>query len=378
MKFKVNVTLPGSLARTGVLTLPHGSVQTPVFMPVGTQGIVKTLAPWEMEDLGAEIILGNTYHLHVRPGEELIAKMGGLHQWSKWSRPILTDSGGYQAYSLGETRGSTAKTSDDGVRFASHLDGKKLHFTAENVLDIQAKIGSDIAMVLDDCPPIEATKERVEAAVNRTTDWAKRSIDYWQKKGMGDSAAGVGRALFGIVQGGIHNDLRQRSLQEIQALPFDGIAVGGVAIESEGKEKINIAVEAVAAELDKNRPHYLMGVGEPEDLIRMVNLGIDMFDCVIPTRFARHGSFWIKDNFQRLSITTSAFAADQSPLDRDCTCRICQTFSRSYLRHLFMANEMFALRALSYHNLHFILRLMKEIRLAIADGSFTKKYQSYF
>lgn len=373
MKFQVEKILTDSLARTGKLELPHGNVATPVFMPVGTQGIVKTLAPWEIEELGAEIILGNTYHLHLRPGEEVIANMGGLHQWSKWPKPILTDSGGYQAYSLGETRGSTAETTDDGVSFASHLDGQKLHFTPENVLDIQAKLGSDIAMVLDDCPPIEATKDRVAQAVWRTTNWAKRSIYYWQQQKMGEE----GRALFGIVQGGIHDDLRQQSLEEIQALPFDGIAVGGVAIESEGKDKINLAVASVAAKLDKTRPHYLMGVGEPEDLIRMVHLGMDMFDCVIPTRFARHGSFWAGDKFQRLSITSSSFAADPSPLDPKCSCRICQTFSRSYLRHLFMSNEMFALRALSYHNLHFILRLMDDIRISIEAETFTQKYREH-
>ena len=403
MKFEVLSQLPNSLARTGILTTSHGQIQTPVFMPVGTAGIVKTLAPWEMEELGAEIILGNTYHLHVRPGEELINKLGGLHDWSRWTKPILTDSGGYQAYSLGETRGKAAppatpiaaglpggraKTTDDGVEFLSHLDGRKLKFTPENVLDIQNNLGSDIAMVLDDCPPIaqlsedgrtviEATKERVAAAVNRTTDWARRSVDHWHKKKMGDPTAGGGNALFGIIQGGLHEDLRAQSLADIQALPFDGIAVGGVAIESEGKDLMNQAVDAVASKLDPSRPHYLMGVGEPEDLIRMVDKGMDMFDCVIPTRYARHGSFWLTKNFQRLSISLSKFTADNGPLDPDCQCRICQTFSRSYLRHLFMSNEMFIFRALSYHNLHLILNLMKEIRQSINDETFKKRFRDY-
>lgn len=373
MKFTVHKSLPDSLARLGTLETPHGVIQTPVFMPVGTQGIVKTLAPWELDELGTEIILGNTYHLHLRPGDKLIKKMGGLHKWIHWSKPILTDSGGYQAYSLGVTRGQTAKTTDDGVRFASHVDGKKLFFTPENVLDIQANLGNDIAMVLDDCPPIEATAERSKDAIDRTARWAERSVDYWNKKKMGKD----GRALFGIVQGGLFEEHRQESLAAIQALPFDGIAVGGVAIASEGKDKINKAVEFVAKDLDKTRPHYLMGVGEPEDLIRMIHLGIDMFDCVIPTRLARHGSFWVKDGYQRLTITASRFQADSAPLDPDCRCRICQTFSRSYLRHLYMTNETFALRALSYHNLFFILELIKEIRVAISDGSFTKKYRQF-
>lgn len=377
MNFQVKKTLSDSLARTGQLTLPHGQVQTPVFMPVGTQGIVKTMAPWEMEELGAEIILGNTYHLHIRPGEKLIKKMGGLNKWSNWPKPILTDSGGYQAYSLGETRGQTAKTTDEGVKFSSHLDGEKLFFTPENVLDIQADLGSDILMVLDDCPPIEATKERVAAAVERTGEWAKKSIEHWEKLQRVPRDYSARPLIFGIVQGGLHEDLREKSLEQIQALPFDGIAVGGVAIESEGKDLMNKAVDTVAAKLDKTRPHYLMGVGEPVDLIRMIHRGIDMFDCVIPTRYARHGSFWVTKDFQRLSIDLSAFTDDPRPLDPDCHCKICQNFSRSYLRHLFSSGEMFALRALSYHNLYLLLNLVKEIRASIEDGTFTKRYAEY-
>lgn len=373
MTFVVKKTLKNSLARTGEVTTPHGKFSTPVFMPVGTQGVVKAMSFWEMEELEAEIILGNTYHLHLRPGEKLIKKMGGLHKWSKWQHPILTDSGGYQAYSLGETRGAMAKTTDEGVNFASHLDGKKLQFTPEKVIDIQNDLGSDIMMVLDDCPPIEATKERVEQAVTRTTSWAKRSVEYWQKiKPKKDSPL-----MFGIIQGGIHEDLRKKSLDEIQALPFDGIAVGGVAIESEGKDKIDKAVEFVCENLDKNRPHYLMGVGEPEDLIRMIDKGIDMFDCVIPTRYARHGSFWINKDFKRLSITLSEFTDDERPLDPDCGCKICQNFSRSYLKHLYMSNEIFALRALSYHNLYLLINLIKEVRQSIEDSTFSKKYRKY-
>ncbi|HUD20656.1 MAG TPA: tRNA guanosine(34) transglycosylase Tgt [Candidatus Saccharimonadales bacterium] len=377
MQFQVKKTLPDSLARTGRLVLPHGEVQTPVFMPVGTRGIVKTLAPWEMEELGAEIILGNTYHLHIRPGEKLIKKMGGLNKWSNWNKPILTDSGGYQAYSLGETRGQTAKTTDEGVKFSSHLDGEKLFFTPENVLDIQADLGSDISMVLDDCPPIEATKERVAAAVERTGEWAKKSTEHWSEIQLVPERPAPRPLIFGIIQGGLHEDLRAKSLEQIQSLPFDGIAVGGVAIESEGKDLINKAVDTVASKLDKTRPHYLMGVGEPVDLIRMIHRGIDMFDCVIPTRYARHGSFWVTKDFKRLSIDLSEFTDDSRPLDPDCQCKICQNFSRSYLRHLFSSGEMFALRALSYHNLYLLLNLVKEIRASIEDDSFTNKYASF-
>ncbi|HSX42102.1 MAG TPA: tRNA guanosine(34) transglycosylase Tgt [Candidatus Saccharimonadales bacterium] len=372
MKFNIKSILKGSLARTGILELPHGTVQTPAFMPVGTQGIVKTLAPWEMEELGAEIILGNTYHLHLRPGEDLIAEAGGLNEWSEWSRPILTDSGGYQAYSLGETRAKSAKTTNDGVKFYSPYDGSAHFFTPESVLDIQAKIGSDIVMPLDDCPPIEATEKRVESAVIRTGEWAKRSIDHWQKEGRGKSE----KMLFGIIQGGLYENLRLRSMNEIQALPFDGIAVGGVAIASEGKDKINKAVDYVAKGLDPLRPHYLMGVGYPEDLIRAVHQGFDMFDCVLPTRLARHGSFWTTKLTQH-DLKNAQYRTDSAPLDPDCHCKICQNFSKSYLRHLLISQETFALRALSYHNLSVVLNLMKNIRASIEDGSFLKRYQKY-
>jgi len=370
MKFTIKKTLENSLARTGELETVHGKIQTPVFMPVGTYGAVRGVMPWELESLGTEIILGNTYHLHLRPGEDLIAKHGGLQKWSRWNKPILTDSGGYQAYSLGATRLNSAKTTDSGVSFQSHIDGQKLQFTPENVLDIQEKLGSDIAMVLDDCPPIEASKERVAEAVERTTAWAKQSIEHAKKLKNPP-------AFFGIIQGGLHQDLREKSAKEIQELPFDGIAVGGVAIESEGKDLMNKAVDYVADLLDKDRPHYLMGVGEPVDLIRMVDKGIDMFDCVIPTRYARHGSFWLTKDFSRQNIDAAKYTDDETPLDPDCLCQTCQTFSRSYLRHLYQANEINAARALSIHNLHILLNLMREIRQAIGDGSFKEKYAQF-
>lgn len=341
-------------------------------MPIATAGAVKTLAPWELRDLGAKIILGNSYHLHLRPGEDLIANQGGLASWSSWNGPTLTDSGGYQAYSLSCSTKALAKISDEGVRFRSHLDGRMLFFGSELVLRIQAKLNSDIAMVLDDCPPIEATLSRVETAVKRTTVWAKQSVKYWRDQGMGER----GRGLFGIIQGGLLADLRRRSLEEIQALPFDGLAIGGVAIASEGKEKINRAVDLIADNLDPDRPHYLMGVGEPADLIRMIGRGMDMFDCVLPTRLARHGAFWNLD-WQRLNLRRREFQNDPQPLDQRCSCRVCQTFSRAYLRHLYMSGETLAGRAVSYHNLAIIFCLIKEIRDSITAQTFRERFRSF-
>lgn len=370
MKFSVTHKDTKSRARAGVLEAPHGNVQTPVFMPVATAGAIKTLAPWEVHELGAEIILGNTYHLHLRPGEELIGKRGGYSQWIQWNGPVLTDSGGYQAYSLGATRAKTAKTTNDGVRFYSHIDGSRHEFTPENVLDIQAQLGSDIVMPLDDCPPIEATHKRVESAVIRTREWAERSLKHWQKRNYGQDGA----ALFGIIQGGLFGDLRRQSTTDIQSLPFDGIAVGGVAIASEGKEKINTAVEYVAAELDPARPHYLMGVGYLDDIIRMVAQGFDMFDCVLPTRLARHGVFWTT-NLGQHNIMSAKFRTDATPLDPECQCRICQTFTREYLRHLYATGETLAGRAITYHNLSVTLRLMERIRASLAAGTFFEEYK---
>ena len=373
MKFIVEKTLTDSLARTGEIKTPHGKIKTPVFMPVGTYGAVRSVMPDELVELGAEIILGNTYHLHLRPGEGLIAKHDGLGRWSNWNKPILTDSGGYQAYSLGSTKLKTAKTTDTGVSFSSHIDGKKLEFTPESVIEIQSKLGSDIVMVLDDCPPIGASKARVSQAVDRSTLWAKKSIEYWQKNNLGKQ----GNALFGIIQGGLYKDLRERSAKEIQELPFDGIAVGGVAIESEGKDLMNKAVDYVAPLLDKARPHYLMGVGEPVDLIRMVHKGMDMFDCVIPTRYARHGSFWLSRDFARYNIEAAKFRDDGQPLDPDCRCQMCKLYSRSYIRHLYQVNEINAVRIMSYHNLHILFELMRQSRISIQEGSFTTRYKKH-
>jgi len=372
MKFDITNTAKGSLARIGKLETPHGDIETPVFMPVATSGAVKTLAPWELKELGSQIILGNTYHLHIRPGENLINEFGGIHEWMNWDAPVLTDSGGYQAFSLGATKGKLAKISEDDVRFCSHIDGAKLIFTPEKVIDIQNKLNSDIVMVLDDCAPYPATDKRLFKAVKRTGEWAKKSIDYWQKEGIGES----GKGLFGIIQGGMNEELRKQSAKDINDLPFDGIAIGGVSV-GEGKENMDKAVDYVKNDLDPKRPHYLMGVGEPDDLIRMVHKGIDMFDCVLATRLARHGAFWTKD-FKRLDIRKSAMASDKKPLDENCNCKTCQNFSRAYLRHLLLQKESLAMRALSYHNLSILFTLMEEIKGHINAGDFTDFYQEYF
>lgn len=369
MEFKLGVSAKNSLARTGTLKTPHGQVRTPVFMPVATQGAVKTLSPSELQNLGAEIILSNTYHLHLRPGEELIHKAGGLQKWMNWDGPILTDSGGYQAFSLGATRSKQAKTTDEGVRFYSHLDGQKLFFTPESVIDIQLKIGSDIVMVLDDCAPFPATEKRLKAAVERTGEWAQKSVEHWGKSEVGE------RGLFGIVQGGVSEELRTLSLKDIQAQPFSGVAIGGVSV-GEGKESMFKTVDFIARQLDPDRPHYLMGVGEPVDLIQMIHRGIDMFDCVLPTRLARHGAFWTT-NFQRENIRRANFATQNRPLDSNCLCATCQNYSASYLRHLIMTNETLGMRLLSIHNLHIIFDLIHQVRTAIESDSFVQRFGRY-
>lgn len=371
MKFTVKNTCTNSLARTGVLETPHGQIQTPVFMPIATQGAVKTLSVDELEGLETKIILGNTYHLHLRPNENLIKKMGGLHKWMRWPKSILTDSGGYQAFSLGSTRSQHAKTTYEGVRFFSHIDGKKIFFTPESVIDIQDKLGSDIVMVLDDCAPADANIMRSRDAINRTGRWAKRSIDYWQSKKLDRK----GRALFGIVQGGLFKEHRLESLETIQRLPFDGIAVGGVSV-GEGKTDMLKAVDYIAEKLDPSRPHYLMGVGEPVDLIRMIHRGMDMFDCVLPTRLARHGAFWTT-GFERKNIRNAKYARQNSPLDKKCGCETCKNYTASYLRHLLVTNESLGMRLLTIHNLWVIFDLIKRIRRSIEADSFTREFKRF-
>ena len=350
-------------ARRGVLNTPHGTIETPVFMPVGTQATVKSLRNEALEELGASIILGNTYHLYLRPGHELIRKLGGLHKFMSWNRAILTDSGGYQVFSLSELR----KITDDGVRFRSHLDGSEHLLTPEKAAEIQLTLGSDIAMVLDECIETPAPREKAGAALKRTTAWAKRARNYFHQ------CAGQNGELpqwqFGIVQGATFADLRRESAQQLLEIDFPGYAVGGLAVGEPHEVTCEMTAE-VTALLPKNKPRYLMGVGRPEQLADYVALGIDMMDCVLPTRAARHACIYTSEG--RVLIRNARYAEDQKPLDPNCSCSVCQRYSRAYLRHLFAAGELTAAILATHHNVHFYLDLMRQIREAIEFGNLVK------
>jgi len=349
-------------ARAGKISLAHGNVQTPVFMPVGTQGAVKGMTPRNLDDLDTQIILSNTYHLFLRPGCDIIKKAGGLHNFIGWDKPILTDSGGYQVYSLADLR----KLNDDGVVFRSHVDGTAFTFTPENVIEIQEGFGVDIMMQLDECPPADATKNKIEEAVDRSILWAKRSADKWSKNTSN---------LFAIVQGGLHDDLRQKSAEKLIALDLPGYALGGFSVGEE-MEKAYPVIDRTAALLPQNKPRYLMGVGFPEDLVKAVGSGIDMFDCVLPTRCARTGLCFYSEG--RLRIKNTRHKDDMTPIDPVCTCYTCQNFSRAYLRHLFMANEITAVVLMTIHNLHFYSNLCLQMRKAILNNTFKDFYTRFF
>lgn len=360
-KFKITAWDSFSLGRTGVFSTPRGSFQTPCFMPCGTKGAVKTLAPEELERLGCEIILSNTFHLMLRPGGSLIKKIGGLHKWISWSKPILTDSGGFQVYSLSKLR----KITDSGAVFQSPIDGAKHTLTPEKAVRLQEQIGADIIMAFDECPPATADYEEAKTAAKRTNDWAVRCLKAKKRKD---------QALFLIAQGAVYPDLRKESAKFISSLPAPGYAIGGVAV---GEEKSQMW-EAVAISepfLPKNKPRYLMGVGEPTDILKAVELGMDMFDCVLPTRLARHGAFWTPTG--RENIQKSKNVKNPLPLDKNCECYACRNFSRSYLRHLMMEKEMLGCRLLTIHNLHFLLNLMRQIRQKIASGDLKKFSQNF-
>jgi queuine tRNA-ribosyltransferase len=348
-------------ARRGRLTTPHGVVQTPFFLPVGTQASVKALTQEALEDLGAEIVLANTYHLYLRPGHELIRRLGGLHQFMSWPRAILTDSGGYQVFSLSELR----KITDEGVRFRSHLDGSEHLLTPERAAEIQLALGSDIAMVLDECIETPAPREQAETALKRTTTWARRARAYFQ-----ESAKKNGRSpqqwQFGIVQGATFPDLRRESARQLLELDFPGYAVGGLAVGEPSEVTCAMTAEVIAL-LPKNRPRYLMGVGRPEQIADYVALGIDMMDCVLPTRAARHACLYTSEG--RVLIKNSRYAEDQRPIDLNCSCSVCRRYTRAYLRHLFAAGEMTAAILATYHNVHFYLDIMRQIREAIEFGN---------
>jgi queuine tRNA-ribosyltransferase len=347
-----------SRARRGRLHTPHGTVETPVFMPVGTHGAVRSLSPDEILATGSGMILANTYHLYLRPGTAVIEATGGLHRFMGWSGPILTDSGGFQIFSLAERR----RITDDGVEFRSHLDGSSHLLTAETAIAIQRTLGSDVAMVLDECPPGTATRDEVLEAMRHTTRWARRCRDAWAE---GESAT---MALFGIIQGGTHADLRRRHAEEIVAMGFDGHAVGGVSV-GESRQEIWGVGELTGALLPEDKPRYMMGLGAPADLVRLIGHGFDMFDCVLPTRNARNGTLFTRQGV--LHIKNEAHTRDSRPLDEECACYACRRFSRAYLRHLFLSAEILGHRLNTIHNLHFYQDLMRGAREAITAGSYT-------
>lgn len=347
--------------RCGRLSTPHGVVETPFFLPVGTQASVKALTQEVLEELGVEIILANTYHLYLRPGHELVRRFGGLHRFMSWPRAILTDSGGYQVFSLSELR----KVTDEGVRFRSHLDGSEHLLTPEKVAEIQLALGSDIAMVLDECIETPAPRETAEAALQRTTAWARRARAYFQESAHRNGTP-VEQWQFGIVQGATFADLRRESARQLLDLDFPGYAVGGLAV-GEPHEVTCAMTAEVTALLPKDRPRYLMGVGRPEQIADYVALGIDMMDCVLPTRAARHACLYTSEG--RVLIKNSRYAEDQRPIDSNCSCSVCRRYSRAYLRHLFAAGEMTAAILATYHNVHFYLDIMRQIRESIALGN---------
>ncbi|KKQ74233.1 MAG: Queuine tRNA-ribosyltransferase [Berkelbacteria bacterium GW2011_GWB1_38_5] len=378
-KFKITKKSKKNLARSGVLILPHGKVETPVFMPCATRGSVKGISQAELKQLGYKIILSNTYHLYLRPGDEQIKNLGGLQKFINWKKPILTDSGGYQVFSLGknfrsysdeEKLSSLVNVKKDGAWFKSHLDGSKHFFSPEKVIDIQKNLGSDIMMVLDECTEFPASKKRAAESMEMTHLWAQKSIEYWQ------SFKNSYQALFGIIQGSTYKDLRKKSAEYISSLGFDGLAVGGVSV-GEGKRHMYQVMKWIGPLLPADKPHYLMGVGEPEDIIEAVKWGFDMFDCVLPSRLGRHGTVWVtsdwpldlargKNKFTKIDLRKTQFRKDKKIIMKGCGCEACkQGYSRAYISHLIREKEMLGMRLASIHNLWIISTLMDKIRKSI-------------
>jgi queuine tRNA-ribosyltransferase len=372
--FDFQVTHRSGAARAGCMRTAHGIVATPAFMPVGTRGAVKAVTGRDLRELGAEIILANTYHLYLRPGDDLIARRGGLHRFISWDRPILTDSGGYQVFSLSGMR----RLDDEGVRFKSHLDGSAHLLTPESAVDIQARLGSDIAMVLDECAPYPISIEGARASMERSLRWARRGRERFlalQRGGVdGVPIANPGQAQFGIVQGGVFRELREASALETQALGFEAYAIGGVSV-GEPADLVYQVVAETAPLLPADRPRYLMGVGMPDDLVECVARGIDLFDCVLPTRNARNGQLFTRRG--TLVIKHARYAEDDLPPDPDCACYTCANFSRAYLRHLFMAKEVTAATLNTLHNLYFYLDTLRRIREALVFGTFESYRQEF-
>ena len=347
IRYELIKTCKQSGARLGRLHTPHGVIETPIFMPVGTQATVKSMTPEELKEIGSQIILSNTYHLYMRPGHDLVKEAGGLHKFMNWDRPILTDSGGFQVFSLGPLR----KITEEGVHFRSHIDGSKHFISPEKAMEIQNALGSDIMMAFDECAPYPADREYVKNSLERTTRWLKRCKEAHKNT--------ENQALFGIIQGGMYKDLREQSAKEILELDLPGYAVGGLSV-GEPKELMYEVLDYTVPLMPENKPRYLMGVGSPDDLLEGVIRGIDMFDCVLPTRIARNGT--AMTSVGKVVVRNAKYARDFSPLDPNCDCYCCKNYTRAYIRHLVKANEILAARLITTHNLHFLLDLMKQVR----------------
>jgi len=368
MQFKLEATR--GKARAATITTAHSTIQTPVFMPVGTQATVKALDANDLLSMGAKIILGNTYHLYLRPGSKLIKKFGGLHGFSKFPNSFLTDSGGFQAFSLSDN----SKPDANGIMFKSHIDGSKHYFTPKSVLDTQYELGSDIMMILDDLVALPNTKERIKESIERTTKWAKEAIEYHkeqQAKGIG-----VDQNIFAIIQGGTDKEFREMSAKQLCALEdYDGYAIGGLSV-GEPNQDMYDTVEWTTPFMPENKPRYLMGVGTPEDLIENIHRGVDMFDCVMPTRNARNGTLFT--SFGRMNIRKAEFKEDARPIDEECDCYTCQNFTRAYVNHLYRAQEITYNRLASIHNIHYYLNLMKKARAAILEDRWEEFREEFY
>ena len=353
-EYKLIAQCPETGARAGEFTTPHGVIKTPVFMPVGTQATVKAMTPPELEGMGAQIILGNTYHLHMRPGEDIVAEAGGLHRFMGWHHPILTDSGGFQVFSLANIN----KIKEDGVEFRSHIDGSKHFMSPEDSIEIQQKLGSDIAMAFDECVSLPTTPEYSREAMERTLRWAKRCREYHSRPG---------QALFGIVQGALYESQRIECIERLEEIGFPGYGIGSLSVGESHAEMYRI-LDALSPHMPQDKPRYLMGVGFPTNLVEGIARGIDMFDCVLPTRNGRNGQ--LLTSFGKMNIKNLAFARDFTAPDPQCDCYVCRSFTRAYLRHLYTAGEILAARLCSWHNLHFLVNLVRDARQAIIEGRF--------
>ena len=362
IRYELIKTCKQTGARLGIVHTPHGSFETPVFMPVGTLATVKTMSPEDVKSMGAGIILSNTYHLWLRPGNEIVKEAGGLHKFMNWDRAILTDSGGFQVFSLSDLR----KIEEEGVHFRNHMNGDKLFLSPEKAMQIQNDLGSDIMMAFDECPPFPATHEYMKKSVERTSRWAERCLKAHQRP--------QDQGLFGIVQGGEYEDLRKLSAQDLVSMDFPGYAVGGLSV-GEPKDVMNRTLEFTTPWLPTDKPRYLMGVGSPDSLIDGAMRGIDMFDCVLPTRIARNGTLMTSEG--RLVVKNAKFARDFGPLDPECDCYTCTNYSRAYIRHLIKCDETLGIRLTTYHNLYFLVKLMEQVRQAIREdrlGDFKEEF----